>query len=142
MVIRNPDDDNGSSHDDSLSDRFTTLLAAFFLHAAEPVAPAKPGAYYGARTTDYPALVQVQLGVNYAPGIVLFDSTGKEAIRWESSFRVFHTLGMFDYIVTGEYRREPSFQRFLSAKAEHLRETGRDVNIWRYADEPVAATAR
>jgi len=81
-----------------------------------------------------------ELGVNYAPGIVLFDPAGKEVIRWESSFRVFHTLGMFDYIVSGEYHREPSFQRFLSARAEHLRETGRDVNIWRYADEPVAAT--
>jgi thioredoxin-related protein len=82
-----------------------------------------------------------QLGVNYAPGIVLFDNTGKEAIRWESSFRVFHTLGMFDYVASGEYLREPSFQRFLSAKAEHIRTSGRDVNIWRYADEPVAAKA-
>lgn len=83
-----------------------------------------------------------QLGVNYAPGIVLFDNTGKEVIRWESSFRVFHTLGMFDYVASGEYLREPSFQRFLSAKTEHIREAGRDVNIWRYADEPVATTAQ
>lgn len=83
-----------------------------------------------------------QLGLNYAPGIVLFDNTGKEAIRWESSFRVFHTLGMFDYLVSGAYLKEPSFQRFLSAKAEHIREAGRDVNIWRYADEPVAAPVR
>jgi len=79
-----------------------------------------------------------QLGVNYAPGIVIFDTGGKEAIRWESSFRVFHTLGMLTYTSTGEYRKEPSFQRYLSAKAEHIRESGRDVNIWRYADEPVA----
>jgi len=83
-----------------------------------------------------------QLGVNYAPGIVLFDAAGKEVIRWESSFRVFHTLGMFDYLVSGAYLKEPSFQRFLSAKAEHIREAGRDVNIWRYADEPVAAPER
>ncbi len=83
-----------------------------------------------------------QLGINFAPGIVLFDNTGKEIIRWESSFRVFHTLGMFDYITSGEYLREPSFQRFLSAKTEHIREAGRDVNIWRYADEPVAPTSQ
>ncbi|MHB1188253.1 thioredoxin family protein [Thiobacillus sp.] len=83
-----------------------------------------------------------QLGVNYAPGIVLLDPSGKEVIRWESSFRVFHTLGMFNYTVSGEYLREPSFQRFLSARAEHLRESGRDVDIWRYADEPVAPTAQ
>jgi thioredoxin-related protein len=82
-----------------------------------------------------------QLDVNYAPGIVLFDVKGKEVIRWESSFRVFHTLGMFDYTASGAYRKEPSFQRFLSARAEHIRDSGRDVNIWRYADEPVSAAA-
>ena len=83
-----------------------------------------------------------QLGVNYAPGIVLFDADGHEVIRWESSFRVFHTLGMFDYVASQSYRKEPSFQRFLAAKTEHIREAGLDVNIWRYADEPVAATPR
>jgi thioredoxin-related protein len=80
-----------------------------------------------------------QLGVNYAPGIVIFDANGRETIRWESSFRVFHTLGMFTYTSSGEYRKEPSFQRYLSARAERIRESGRDVNIWRYADEPVSA---
>lgn len=82
-----------------------------------------------------------RLGVHYAPGIVLFDAGGREVIRWESSFRVFHTQGMFDYVSTGAYRTEPSFQRFLAARTEHIREAGRDVNIWRYADEPVGATA-
>ena len=83
-----------------------------------------------------------QLGVNYAPGIVLFNRQGKEVIRWESSFRVFHTMGMFDYVASDAYLKEPNFQRFLGAKTEHIRETGRDVNIWRYADEPVATTSR
>lgn len=78
------------------------------------------------------------LDVKYAPGIVLFDTSGKEIIRWESSFRVFHTTGIFDYVLTGAYRTEPSFQRFLSAQVENLREAGKDVNIWRYADEPLA----
>ncbi len=83
-----------------------------------------------------------KLGVQYAPGIVLFDSKGKEIIRWESSFHVFHTAGMFDYIVSGQYRKEPSFQRYLAGRAEHIRESGRDVNIWRYADEPVSPSSR
>ena len=83
-----------------------------------------------------------QLGVNYAPGIVLFNSQGKEVIRWESSFRVFHTLGMFDYVASNDYRKEPNFQRYLGAKTEHIREAGKDVNIWRYADEPVSAAVR
>ncbi len=82
-----------------------------------------------------------QLGVNYAPGIVLFDRTGKEAIRWESSFRVFHTMGMFDYVSSGDHLKEPNFQRYLSARSEHIRESGRDVDIWRYADEPVGKQA-
>jgi CelD/BcsL family acetyltransferase involved in cellulose biosynthesis len=64
-------------------------------------------------------------------------SAAAEAKRWESGFRLFHTLGMFDYVASGAYRREPDFQRFLSAKSEHIRATGRDVNIWRYADEPL-----
>ncbi len=76
------------------------------------------------------------LDVKFAPGIVLFDANGREVIRWESGFRVFHTAGMFDYVKSGAWLREPSFQRYLSARAEHIRESGRDVNIWRYADEP------
>lgn len=76
------------------------------------------------------------LDVKFAPSIVLFDSSGREVIRWESGFRVFHTAGMFDYVKGRHWQREPSFQRFLSARAEHIRESGRSVNIWRYADEP------
>ncbi len=79
-----------------------------------------------------------KLGMHYAPGIVLFDADGREVIRWESSFRVFHTRGMFDYVSSGAYRSEPSFQRYLSARSERIREAWQDVNIWRYADEPLA----
>jgi thioredoxin-related protein len=77
-----------------------------------------------------------QLDVKYAPDIVLFDAEGKEILRWESGFRVFHTAGMLDYVASGAYRTEPNFQRFLTGRADRIREIGRDVNIWRYADEP------
>lgn len=83
-----------------------------------------------------------ELGVNYAPGIVLFNPAGKEIIRWESSFRVFHTMGMFEYITSRAYTSEPSFQRYLAGLTEHIREAGRDVNIYRYADEPLAMPVR
>lgn len=76
------------------------------------------------------------LDVKYAPAIVVFDPQGKEIIRWEAGFRVFHSAGMLDYVASGAHRDEPNFQRYLSARAEHVREGGRDVNIWRYADEP------
>lgn len=77
-----------------------------------------------------------ELDVKFAPGIVLFDATGREVIRWESGFRVFHTAGLFDYVKSGAWKTEPSFQRYLSARAEHIRASGQDVDIWRYADEP------
>lgn len=76
------------------------------------------------------------LDVKFAPAIVLFDAGGQEVIRWESGFRVFHTAGMYEYVRSGAWKTEPSFQRYLSARAEHIRETGQAVNIWRYADEP------
>jgi thioredoxin-related protein len=77
-----------------------------------------------------------QLDVKYAPAIVLIDATGHEVLRWEAGFRVFHTAGMLDYVASGAYRTEPNFQRFLTGRADRIRETGRSVNIWRYADEP------
>lgn len=76
-----------------------------------------------------------ELELKYAPSIVLIAANGKEVIRWEAAFRVFHTAGMFEYVKSGAWRKEPSFQRYLSARAEQVRESGKDVNIWRYADE-------
>lgn len=79
------------------------------------------------------------IDVKYAPTIVVFDPSGKEIIRSEAFFKVFHTQGIFDYVASGSYRKEPNFQRYLSARAEHLREQGKDVDIWRLADEPIKA---
>ncbi|MDH3716041.1 MAG: thioredoxin fold domain-containing protein [Gammaproteobacteria bacterium] len=70
------------------------------------------------------------LDVNYAPSIVLFDSSGAEVIRSEAYFKIFHTQSLFDYVASGGYRHEPSFQRFISERAEALRDKGVDVNIW------------
>lgn len=77
------------------------------------------------------------LDVKYAPTIVVFNEQGREIIRSEAFFKVFHTQGIFNYVSSGAYKKEPSFQRYLSAHAEHLREQGQDVDIWRLADEPV-----
>jgi thioredoxin-related protein len=76
------------------------------------------------------------LDVKYAPTIVVFDAAGREIIRSEAFFKVFHTQGIFDYVSSGAYRKESSFQRYLSGRAEHLREQGQDVDIWRLADDP------
>ncbi|NWG87109.1 MAG: thioredoxin fold domain-containing protein [Hydrogenophilaceae bacterium] len=76
------------------------------------------------------------LDVKYAPTLVLFDAAGKEIIRSEAFFKVFHIQGIFAYVDSGAYKKEPSLQRYLEGRAEAIRETGQDVDIWRLADEP------
>lgn len=73
-----------------------------------------------------------ELAISYSPAIVLFDAAGKEVMKINAQFRTFHILGAFDYLVSGAYRTEPSFQRYLSARAEAIREQGIDVDIWKY----------
>lgn len=72
-----------------------------------------------------------ELGVAFAPTVVLFNSSGEEVIRSEAYFKRFHTASIFDYVVSEGYRKEPSFQRYISERAEHIRATGKDVDIWR-----------
>lgn len=72
-----------------------------------------------------------ELEVAYAPTIILFDRTGAEVIRSEAWFKIFHTQSLFDYVYSESYKREPSFQRYISARADHLIKQGIDVDIWR-----------
>ena len=76
-----------------------------------------------------------KLDVKYAPSIVVFNSKGEEVIRSEAFFKVFHTQGVFHYVLSESYKKEPSFQRYLTEYADHFREQGRDIDIWRYANE-------
>jgi thioredoxin-related protein len=71
-----------------------------------------------------------QLGISYAPSLVVFDTQGKEVIRTDAYLKRFHTESLLDYVASGAYRHEPSFQRFISERADALREQGVDVNIW------------
>lgn len=80
-----------------------------------------------------------QLGIGFLPTIVLFAADGTEVIRAEAALRPFHVAGLFAYVSSGAWRKQPSFQRFLAARAESLRAAGQDVDIWRYADEPIGA---
>ena len=69
--------------------------------------------------------------VDYVPTLVLSDARGREALRMEAYFRPFHVAGALDYVASGAYRKEPSFQRFLQDKAEHLRAQGQTVDLWK-----------
>lgn len=70
------------------------------------------------------------LRVGYVPTLVLFDARGREAFRTEAYLRPFHIAGALEYVSSGGYRREPSFQRFLQAKAERMRARGERVDLW------------
>jgi len=71
-----------------------------------------------------------QLDIKYAPTMVLYAPDGTEVIRSESFFKTFHTQSIMDYVVSDAWREQPSFQRYLSERADVLREEGHDVNIW------------
>jgi len=55
----------------------------------------------------------------------------REVFRIEAYLRPFHLASAFDYVASGTYRTEPSFQRFIRARAERLREAGATVKLWR-----------
>jgi len=82
-----------------------------------------------------------KLKVEYAPSILVFNPLGKEIIRTEAFFKVFHTQGILSYVLSESYKKQPSFQRYLTDYADHFREQGRDVDIWRYANEKVGGKA-
>ncbi|MCF8150899.1 MAG: thioredoxin fold domain-containing protein [Burkholderiaceae bacterium] len=72
-----------------------------------------------------------ELGVSYTPSVVFFDDQGKEVFRLEAYLRPFHFAGSFEYVGSGAYRKEPEFQRFLQNKAEHMKEAGEKLEMWK-----------
>ena len=70
-----------------------------------------------------------ELGIQHAPSLVFFDPEGSEVFRAEAYLRSFHVHGAIDYVVTGAYRRQPSFQRFLQHRTELLGERGFTVDL-------------
>jgi thioredoxin-related protein len=70
------------------------------------------------------------LNVSYTPSILFFDAHGREVFRIEAYVRPFHLASGFDYVVSGAYRKEPSFQRYIQARAEKIREGGGRIEIW------------
>ncbi|MEJ1410690.1 MAG: thioredoxin fold domain-containing protein [Candidatus Sedimenticola sp. (ex Thyasira tokunagai)] len=72
-----------------------------------------------------------ELEVNFAPSVVLLDRQQGEVIRSEAVFKRFHTESIFDYLLSGGFKHQPSFQRYITERAEAIREQGRDVNLWK-----------
>ena len=73
-----------------------------------------------------------QLGISYLPAMVFFDQKGKEVMRIDTQMRTFHIQSVFDYVLSGAYKTELNFQRYISARADKIREQGIDVDIFAY----------
>jgi thioredoxin-related protein len=70
------------------------------------------------------------LRIGYTPTIVFYDAGGREVFRLDAYQRAFHFASALDYVASGAYRSEPSFQRFVQARAERLRSEGTRVDLW------------
>jgi len=71
-----------------------------------------------------------KLKVAYTPTIVFFDAGGREVFRIEAYLKPFHLASSFDYVASEAYRTEPSFQRYLQARAEKIRAAGGKIDLW------------
>lgn len=70
-----------------------------------------------------------ELGVQYAPSLVFFDVDGNEVFRAEAYLKSFHVHGAIDYVVSGAYRHQPNFQRFLQHRTDALHARGFAVDL-------------
>ena len=71
-----------------------------------------------------------RLRLTYVPSMIFFDDRGREVFRIEAYLRPFHLAGSLDYVASGAYKTEPSFQRFLQGEAERQRARGETVDLW------------
>lgn len=71
------------------------------------------------------------LNVVYTPSLVFFGADGEEVFRAESYLRPFHLAATLDYVASGAYRNEPSFQRFIQERADALRAQGANTDLWK-----------
>jgi len=70
-----------------------------------------------------------KLDVKYAPSLLFFDKNGEEVFRADGYLKAFHTQTAMDYVASGSYKTQSNFQRYVDARADHLREQGIEVNL-------------
>ncbi len=71
------------------------------------------------------------LALVYTPAMVFFDPAGHEVFRADGYLKPFHVASVLDYVASGAYRREPSFQRFIQKRADAVRASGGVVDLWK-----------
>ena len=70
-----------------------------------------------------------QLDIKYAPSLVFFDAEGAEVFRSDAYLKAFHTQSVMDYVISGAYKTQPNFQRYIDSRADALREQGIEVDL-------------
>ena len=70
-----------------------------------------------------------KLDIKYVPSMVFFDGSADEVIRIEAYLKSFHTQSIMDYVASGAYKTQPSFQRFIAERAEKLEAQGIHVDL-------------
>ncbi|HHJ17402.1 MAG TPA: thioredoxin [Gammaproteobacteria bacterium] len=70
-----------------------------------------------------------QLGVQYAPTLIMFDAGGQEVFRTDAYLKAFHIQSAMDYVLSGAYREQPSFQRYIQTRADALEAQGVHVDL-------------
>ena len=98
-------------------------VARFSLGASTPLTTP------GGRETTARAWAR-ELGIAWTPSIVFFDAGGAEVFRVSAYLRPFHLSSSFAYVADRGYASEPSFQRWLQARAERLRARGERIELW------------
>lgn len=73
-----------------------------------------------------------ELGIDYTPSVVFFNDEGEEVMRISAFLKTFHFQSVFAYVLEKAYLQEPSFQRYISARGERIREAGFNTDIWGY----------
>ena len=53
-------------------------------------------------------------------------------MRIDAFLKTFHFQSVYAYVLDKAYLEVPEFQRYISARADHIREAGFDTDIWGY----------
>ncbi len=69
------------------------------------------------------------MNIQYAPTLAMFDREGTEVFRTEAYLKAFHVQSSLDYVLSGAYRAQPSFQRYIQKRAEALEAQGVHINL-------------
>ncbi len=73
-----------------------------------------------------------ELGIDYTPSVVFFDSNANEVMRIAAFIKTFHFQSVYAYVLEKAYTQQPVFQRYISTRAEKIRESGYNTDIWGY----------